>query len=127
MLAPVLQPAHRALQAFGEPGDADLLRRENPLVAEPAADIGRDHPDAREVHVEAFGEPVADDMGELGGRDHGELAEPRVPLGEHALALDRRHALARGADLARHLHRGAGGDGLDVVVDIGFEEDVVAP
>ena len=127
MLAPVLQPAHRAFEALGEPGDADLLRREDPLVAEPAADIGRDHPDAGEVHVEAFGEPVAHDMRELRGRDHGELAQPRVPLGEHALALDRRHALARGAHLARHLDRGAGGDARDVVLDDGLQEDVVAP
>ena len=66
-------------------------------------------------------------MGKLGRRGHGELAEPRVPLGEHALALDRRHALACGADLARHPDRGARGDRLDVVLHAGLEKDVVAP
>ena len=127
MLAPVLEPAHRTLQMPGQPGDADLLRRQDPLVAEPAADIGRDHPDARMVEAEAFGDPGADDMRKLGGRDHGELAQPAVPFGEHALALDRRHALARGAELAGDLDRGAGGDGFDVVLDTGLQEHVVAP
>ena len=50
----------------------------------------------------------------------------RVPEGDHAAALDRRHALPRGADLARDLDRRVERLG-DVDVDERLEEDVVGP
>ncbi len=41
MLAAVLQPAHRMIDLQRQPGERDLFAAEQSLVAEAAADIGR--------------------------------------------------------------------------------------
>ena len=46
---------------------------------------------------------------------------------DHAAALDRAHALPRGAELPCHGDGGLGRDGRHVVVHQGLEEEVVAP
>ena len=76
---------------------------------------------------EALGEAGAHDVRLLGGGVDDELAQPRVPLRDHAAALERAHDLARGAQLARDGDGGLGLDGLEVHVDVGGEEEVVAP
>ena len=56
-----------------------------------------------------------------------QLVEPRIPFRQHAAALDRRHALPRGAQRADHL---GGGDGVEVgqiLLPPGLEEGVVRP
>ena len=55
-----------------------------------------------------------------------ELIEAAVEGRDHAAPFERRHALPRGRDLARHLDRRIERLG-DVDLEIGFEEDVVAP
>ena len=47
LFAAVLDPAHRVAEAAGEPAGADLLGQQDALVAEAAADIGRDNADPR--------------------------------------------------------------------------------
>ena len=53
LLAPVLDPAHRAAEAAREPAEADLLGQQDALVAEAAADVGRDDADRACVEAEA--------------------------------------------------------------------------
>ena len=79
LLAPVLDPAHRAAAAQREPGEADFLGQQDALVAEAAADVGRDHPDLALVEAEAFGEAGADDVRHLRGGVHHQLPERGGP------------------------------------------------
>ena len=127
VLAAVLDPPQRRAELARRPGERDLLGQQDALVAEAAADIGRHHADLALVDAETFGEAGAHDVRLLGRRVHDQLAEPRVPLRDHAAALERAHDLARGAQLARHRDGGLGLDGLEVDVDVGGEEEVVAP
>ncbi len=126
-LAAVLQPSQGRTQPARCPRQRHLFRQQDALVAEAAADIGRDHADLPLVDAEAFGETGADDVGLLGGGMDDELAEPRVPGRHHAAAFERAHHLARGGQLARHRHRGLRLDRLEVDVDAGRQEQVVAP
>ncbi len=66
----------------------------------------------------------ADDMRELGCAVDDQLAQPRVPLRDEASALDRRHDLAGGSQLARDLHRRRLGDRFDRAVETDLEIDV---
>ena len=127
VLAPVLDPAHRMPAAQREPTDADLLRSEDALVAEAAADVGRDHPHLAVLEAEAVGKAGAHDVRHLGRAVDGELLEAAVPEGHHALALDRRHALTGRADLARDLDRRRRHRRPVARLDEGLEEDIVAP
>src|SRR5262245_1009724 len=94
-LTPVLDPSQRRLDLARGPGERDLLGEQDALVAEPASDIGRNHADLSLVQPEALGETRAHDVWLLRGRVHDELPEARMPLGDHAAALDRTHDLAR--------------------------------
>ena len=125
--AAVLDPPERRAELARGPGERDLLGQQDALVAEAAADIGRDHADLALVQPQAFGEARAHDVRLLRRGVHDELAEPRLPLGDHAAALERAHGLARGAQLARDGDGGLGLDGLEVDVDGGGEKEVVAP
>src|SRR2546427_575697 len=78
VLAPVLDPAQRSAEFFGRPRERPLLAEQHALVAEPAADVGRDDADAALVEAETFGEPGAHDVRLLGRRVHHELVEPAV-------------------------------------------------
>src|SRR5450756_2438644 len=59
MLAPVLDPAHRMPAAHGEPAERDLFGQQYALVAEAAADIGRDDPDLSVIEAETLGQAGA--------------------------------------------------------------------
>ena len=67
MLAAVLDPAHRMAAAHRQPAEADFFGEQDALVAEAAADIGRDHADLAFVESEAFGKPGAHDVRHLAG------------------------------------------------------------
>ncbi len=125
--AAVLEPPERRIHLAGGPGQRDLFREQDPFVAEAAADIGRDHANLAFVYPQAFGETRAHDVWLLGRRVHHQLAQPRLPLGHHAAALQRAHDLPRGAQFPRHRHRGLGLGGLEVHVDRAGEEEIVAP
>ena len=63
-------------------------------------------------------------MRKLGRAMQDQLALPALPQRDEAAALDRRHDLARGAKLARDLHRRGLGRGFDRAVEADLEEDV---
>ena len=62
LLASILDPAHRMTQLPCEPGRAHFFRQQDALVAEAAADIGRDDADAPLVEPKASGKPGAHDV-----------------------------------------------------------------
>ena len=113
MLAAILDPAHGMAELEREPGERDLLAAQQALVAEAAADIGRDDADRAVREAEALGKPGLHDVRHLRRGDDGEIAQTVVPPGEHAAALERQHALARGADFAGHRDGRGGRCGLD--------------
>ncbi len=115
-------PSWRASQA-----STDFLLQQDALVAEAAADIGRDDADARLVQAETAGKTGADDVRQLSGGIDQQLFQPAIPGRDDAAALQRRHALPRGAKASvygdgRRLREAFGAD-----FDKGFEENVVVP
>ena len=78
-LAAVLDPPQRDAELARRPGQRHLLGQQDALVAEAAADVGRDHADLALVDAQALGEAGAHDVRLLGGGVHDELAEPRLP------------------------------------------------
>ena len=65
MLAAVLDPAHRMAATHRQPRQADFFRQQDALVAEAAADVGRNDADLALLHAEAFGKAAAHDMRHL--------------------------------------------------------------
>ena len=126
VLAAVFEPANGMAATKREPAEADFLGEQNGLVAEAAADVGRDDADAAFFQAEAFGEAGADDMRHLARGVENELVGAVVEHGDAAAPLDRRHALATRRDRARDLDRRIEGR-RDPGVDRGLEKDVVAP
>src|SRR6516164_3460318 len=124
LLATVLEPAHGAAAAHGEPGEAYLLSGQNRLVTEAAADIGGDDPDLHFWDLQDLGKTGAHDVRKLGCAVQHKLTKPRVPLGDEAAALDRRHHLARGAQLSRHLDRCGARHSLHVTIVADLDEEV---
>ena len=109
-----------------EPAKADFLGEQDPLVAEAAADVGRDDADAAFFQAEAFGEAGANDMRHLACGVQHKLVGAMVEHGDAAAPLERRHALAPGRDRARHLDRRIEGR-RNAGIHGRLEEDVVAP
>src|SRR5439155_22196059 len=72
MLAAVFQPTHRHSKADGDPGQRDLFAAEQTLVAETAADIGRNHANRAVAEAQAFGHAALHDMRHLRRRDQRE-------------------------------------------------------
>src|SRR5262249_21872104 len=105
VFAPILDPAYRMSALHGEPAETDLLRQQDAFVAEPAADVGSDDAHLGFFDAETFRQSGAHDVRHLTGRVDRQLFEPRVPERDHAAPFDRRHALPRGADFARHFDR----------------------
>ena len=66
VLAPVFDPAHRALEFHRQPGDDNFFRHQIALVAKAATDIRRNHAQLREIDAEAFGQARADHVRHLG-------------------------------------------------------------
>src|SRR5262245_65327820 len=105
MFAAILDPAHRVAATHGKPAETNLLRKQDAFVAKSPADVRRDDADLALVEAETLGEPGAHDVRHLTSRVDRQLLEPRVPEGDNAAPLDRRHALPSGADLAGDLDR----------------------
>ena len=83
-------PAHRHLdRPVGFPGqhDGERFQIDIVLAAEPAPELGRDHPDLRDVHLQQLGALRADDEVALGGCVNLDLAVLGV-AGERSLGLD---------------------------------------
>ena len=98
------------------------------LVAEAAADVGRDHADAAFVEAEALGEAGADDVRHAGSSCMTTICSSR--LSHHATtprpssgAMHWRAVRNSRTTVARRL----GLDRGEFHVDVGVEEDVVAP
>ena len=127
MLAPVLRPANRAAGLARHPGHRQLLGLEHTFVAEAAAHIRRDHPHLPLVEPEEFRQAGADQMRHLGGGIDDKLARLLVPVGQRSLALHRVHALPRGGIFPFDDDRRGLSQALDVAVEEGGEEEVVAP
>ena len=126
-LAASLHPLDRPPEALGEETERHVLRIEQALHTEPAADIGRHHADAILRQVEDVAKSVAHEMRDLRARPQRQLALGRVPVGEPAPALERSRRLPVGAERALHDHRGPGQRGIDIaVVEPAREQDVVA-
>ena len=117
LLAPVLDPAHRTPEPAAEPRERDFLRQQDALVAEAAADIGRDHADRALVDAEGFGEPRAIEVRHLRRAVHQQLIEPAVPFAHHAAAFHRRHVQARRADRAADCDCGIALHRREIVID----------
>ncbi len=125
VFARILDPAHRVVAAQREPGERDLLSAQHALVAEAAADVGRDHADVAVTQPQAFAQPGLHRMRKLRRGHEREHAQARIAIGEHAAPFERRHTVARGADLARHRDVRRLGGFLHVLGE--GDEDVVLP
>ena len=94
VLVAVLPPAHRALERARQRRHGQLLAVERDLLAEAAADVGRDDGHLRFAQAQPACELGAVGMRHLVADVHGEVAPPFVPLGAAAARLDRRVRLA---------------------------------
>ena len=83
-------PPHRTPQPARRPGDDRFLRIELALVAEAAADVGRDHAHRALGHAELLGHLPANVVGRLGRAVERELLGIRQAEREHRAWLDRR-------------------------------------
>ena len=127
MLAAVLDPAHRVVELQRRPGDEDLFGVQHALVAEAAADVGRDHPDIALLQPQTFGQPGAHHVRHLGRHVNHELVVLVVAEGEHRQPFQGHHALAVHAVFALDLHRRGFHHGFDIAIDGGLQEQVIAP
>ena len=127
VLAPVLDPAHRPAKRQRRPGREHFLRAQDALVAKAAADIGGDHADSAVVDTQTVREAGAHHMRHLRGGIEHDLLGLLVVISHDATTLDRRHALARGAERPLHDGRRPGDRGLEADVDGGLEKDVLGP
>jgi hypothetical protein len=65
----------------------------NDLVAEPAANVGRDHPHLTVIDAEELRQSHADDMRHLGRIVDDQLVAALVPMRQDRLAFHRHHRL----------------------------------
>ena len=107
ILPAIADPFHRATQLPGERRDRDLLGIERALHAEPAADIGGDHPDAVRRDPEQLGERLADHARDLGRGPEREGARAGLPLGEARSILDGDGGMPMKAEAVSHHDRRA--------------------
>ena len=91
----VLDPLHRPLEQDRGEDRHDVARVDRHLVAEAAAEVGRDDADhvLGQLGDQRHGGP--DDVRRLGGHVDGELGRRPVEVGDRAAALDRRRVRAR--------------------------------
>ena len=89
VLAPALDPLHRPAERHRDDGDQRVLRVSRRFRSEPAAEIGRDHPDLVGRQPERAGEPLLDEVRDLGRvpRGHGPVAS--VPRRDDTPVLER--------------------------------------
>ena len=96
VLQAIAGPLHRAAELARQRGDEDLLGIQGRLAAEPAADVGRNHPHAVGRQIERLAQRVANDAGNLGGGVQGQA--PRPVLRQARPVLDRHRRLAMEAE-----------------------------
>ena len=65
VLVPILDPTHRLPGLQRQPSDEDLLRQQNRLVAEPAANIGRDDADLHFRDLQCLSKAATHDVRKL--------------------------------------------------------------
>ena len=127
LLAAVLDPANGMTATHREPAEKHFLGEQDPLVAEAAPHVRRDHADAALRDPEALREAVPHDVRHLaGGPDDQHVLAP-VPPRDHRPPLEGRHALPGGAEGAGDGNRGLVPDRPEVRPGHRFEEHVVAP
>ena len=127
LLATVFDPAYRVTAAHCEPAEKHLLGEQDPLVAEAAPHVRRDHPDAALRDPEALREAVPHDVRHLaGGPDDQHVLAP-VPPRDHRPPLEGRHALPGGAEGAGDGDRRLVAQRTEVRAGHRFEEHVVPP
>ena len=97
VLAARLDPFHGAAQPHREQAQRHVLRIENALHAEAAADVGRDHANRVLRHTERLGQTVTRQVRHLRARPERQLAVGGVPVGHPAAALHRCRRVAVGA------------------------------
>jgi hypothetical protein len=89
VLAAVLDPLQRGGDLAGREQHAHVLPQGQHLLAEAAAGVAGDHPDAVLGQAEHPGAERPHFVGGLGRGPHRELAAARLPLGHHAAGLHR--------------------------------------
>ena len=124
----VLDPLHRALKQDRGQDRADVSGVDGHLVAEAAADVGRDDPDHVLGEFGHHRDRGADDVRRLGGHVDGELRGRPVEVRDGAAALDRRRVAPRVVQLQLGDHVGLleGAVGARLVADLPVVDDVVA-
>ena len=95
VLGPVLDPLHGVAEQQRRGGRHDVARVHRHLVAEPAADVGRDDPDVLLGQARHQREDRADRVRRLRGHVDRGLAGGRVDVGDAAAGLERRGVRAR--------------------------------
>ena len=93
VLAPVLGPGHRTLELARQPHQHDVFGRERHLLAEAAADVGRDHAQIGLRHAEHVGDGGAHEMRHLRGAGQRHAAGRRIEGGVAGARLHRRRVL----------------------------------
>ena len=106
VLAPRLDPLHRAPQPPRDHRDEHLFGVGVPLDAEAPADVGRQHAHARLAEPEGSGDGAAHGVGDLGRGPQGEEAIGRRGMRDDAARLDRHAGHAR--EVERRLHHDVG-------------------
>jgi hypothetical protein len=123
----VLDPLHRALEQDRGQDRADVAGVDRHLVAEAAADVGRDDPDHLLGDLGHHRDRGPDDVRRLAGHVDGELRGGPVEVGDRAAALDRRRVAAGVVQfqLGDHVGLLEGPVGARLVADLPVVDDVV--
>ena len=121
----VLHPLDRLADHQRGDDRADVAGVDRHLVAEAAADVGRDDPDL--VLGQAGDQRVDGAVGvrRLAGRPEGQLAADPLVVGDAAAGLHRRRVDARVDDVLGHHDVGLGEDGLGRVLVAGLPVEAV--
>ena len=96
VLAPILDPLHRAAQEMGREHDRDLLLRREHLEAERTPDVGHDDPHLTVVDAEHPREVTAHTVRSLRRDPDREVLAERIPARQRPASLHR-HARHTGA------------------------------
>jgi hypothetical protein len=127
MLGAVGVPLHRPLQALGRDRAKRVLAVKEDLGAEAAADVRRDHPHPRGLHLEdALGQVVAQVVAALAAKGERPAAGRFVVLGDAAAGLEvvRDQAVVDEGQRDDPVRAGEGGIRLRAVSDLRVEGDV---
>ena len=127
LLAAVLDPPHWMVPVHRNPAENDLLGEQDSLVAESAAHVGDDDSHLTLLESKTLRESSAHDVRHLARRVKHKHLQPPVPVREPSPALDRRHALARGAKSTGDGYGCLALDLAQIAVDYRLQKHVVAP